>query len=96
MKYIFASDVHGSSKYLNILLQKFEESKADKLVLLGDLYYHGPRNPLPEEYSPKDCIKALNNIKDKLIVVQGNCAAEVDQMVSQYPIIKDGIISVDG
>ncbi len=96
MKYIFASDVHGSSKYLNILLQKFEESKADKLVLLGDLYYHGPRNPLPEEYSLKDCIKALNNIKDKLIVVQGNCDAEVDQMVSEFPIIKDVIISVDG
>ena len=96
MKYIFASDIHGSKKYLDILLDNFKRSKADRLVILGDLYYHGPRNPLPDEYNPKECIKALNAIKDKLIVIQGNCDAEVDQMVSEFPITKYAIIDVDG
>lgn len=96
MKLMIASDIHGSSKYLSILVKKFIEGGYDKLVLLGDLYYHGPRNPLPEEYDCKKCIEMLNNIADKLIVVQGNCDAEVDQMVSNFPIIKSTSLLVDG
>lgn len=93
---MIASDIHGSSKYLSILIKKFREGGYDKLVLLGDLYYHGPRNVLPEEYDCKKCIELLNGISDQLIVVQGNCDAEVDQMVSNFPINKSTTLMVDG
>lgn len=76
MKYVIASDIHGSAKYCRLLIEAFKRENADKLLLLGDILYHGPRNPLPEEYSPKDVAEMLSAIKDKIICVRGNCDAE--------------------
>ena len=95
MKYFIASDIHGSAKYCLLMLQRFAEEKADKLVLLGDILYHGPRNDLPEGYSPKKVIELLNPLKDKIICVRGNCDAEVDQMALDFPIMADYIV-IDG
>lgn len=92
MKYIIASDIHGSAKYCQLLLQKFNEEKADKILLLGDILYHGPRNDLPEDYNPKKVIELLNPLKDKILCVRGNCDAEVDQMVLNFPIMADYMI----
>lgn len=89
MKYIIASDVHGSSYWCNELLMAFENEGADKLILLGDLLYHGPRNDFPDEYAPKKVFAALNAIKDKILCVRGNCDSEVDQMVLEFPILAD-------
>ena len=85
MKFMIASDIHGSTYYARRLLECFDDEKPEKLILLGDLYYHGPRNPLSEEYSPMDVSNLLNSIKDKLIVVRGNCDSEVDEMISDFP-----------
>lgn len=87
MKYVFASDIHGSAYYTKALLEKFNESKAEKLILLGDLLYHGPRNDLPKDYAPKEVIAMLNSLKDKIYAVRGNCEAEVDQMVLDFPVM---------
>ncbi len=89
MKIMFLSDIHGSLKYLNCAIKRFEEEKADKLILLGDLMYHGPRNPLPEEYQPKEVADILNKHKEKIIAVRGNCDSEVDQMLLEFPIMAD-------
>lgn len=87
MKYMIASDIHGSAYYCREMLRAFEREKADKLILLGDILYHGPRNDLPEEYAPKAVIKMLNDIKDKILCVRGNCDGDVDQMVLEFPIL---------
>ncbi len=89
MKIMFLSDIHGSAKYTKLALEKFEEEKADKLVLLGDLMYHGPRNPLSEEYNPKEVAEILNRYKEKIIAIRGNCDSEVDQMLLEFPIMSD-------
>ena len=89
MKYMIASDIHGSAFYCRKMLEAFEKENADKLILLGDILYHGPRNDLPEEYAPKKVIEMLNNIKEKIMCVRGNCDGEVDQMVLQFPIMAD-------
>ena len=89
MKYLIASDIHGSAYYCKELLKAFETEKADKLVLLGDILYHGPRNDLPVEYAPKQVIAMLNEMKDELLCVRGNCEAEVDQMVLEFPVLAD-------
>ena len=89
MKVMFASDIHGSAHWCAQLLEAFENEGADKLVLLGDLLYHGPRNDFPDEYSPKKVFEMLNAIKDKLLCVRGNCDSEVDQMVLEFPIMAD-------
>ncbi len=89
MKLMFMSDIHGSKKYATIGLEKFNEEGATRLVLLGDLMYHGPRNPLPEDYDPKEVATLLNNYKDKIIAVRGNCDSEVDQMLIEFPIMSD-------
>lgn len=89
MKYIIASDIHGSYYYASKLIEAFNKEEADKLILLGDILYHGPRNDLPKEYNPKLVIPLLNNYKDKIIAVRGNCDAEVDQMVLEFPIMDD-------
>ena len=81
MKYMFASDVHGSAYYCHKMLETYKEEQAERLVLLGDLLYHGPRNNLPKEYAPKEVIKMLNGMKKEIYAVRGNCEAEVDQMV---------------
>lgn len=89
MKYMIASDIHGSAYYCRKVLQALEEEGADRLILLGDLLYHGPRNDLPLEYAPKQVIPMLNGIKEKLLAVRGNCDTEVDQMVLEFPIMAD-------
>lgn len=90
MKYFVISDVHGSKHYLDLAYSKFIESKADYLICLGDFYYHGPRNPLPEGYDPMKVSELFNSINDKLLPIRGNCDAEVDQMISTF-IFKDNI-----
>jgi len=89
MKWMIASDLHGSAYYVEKLLQAFAEEKPEKLLLLGDLLYHGARNALPERYGTMDVAEMLNSIKDKLTCVHGNCDSEVDQMVLDFPIGAD-------
>lgn len=89
MKWMIASDLHGSAYYCRKMLEAFEREGADRLFLLGDLLYHGPRNDLPREYAPKGVIPLLNGKKEKLLCVRGNCDAEVDQMVLEFPVLAD-------
>ena len=89
MKWMIASDLHGSAYYCRKMLEAFEREGADRLFLLGDLLYHGPRNELPREYAPKEVIPLLNEKKEKLLCVRGNCDAEVDQMVLEFPVLAD-------
>lgn len=96
MKLVIASDIHGSAPQLEKLLDVFQESGAEKLVLLGDLLYHGPRNDLPEGYAPKKVISLLNSLKEKILAVRGNCEAEVDQMVLDFPVLAEyAVLYVD-
>lgn len=89
MKILVASDIHGSAYYCRRLLEAYEREEADRLLLLGDILYHGPRNDLPREYEPKEVIALLNQRKDEIYAVRGNCEAEVDQMVLQFPVLAD-------
>ena len=89
MKILIASDIHGSAKYCRMLLDRYEKESAGRLLLLGDLLYHGPRNDLPEEYAPKQVIGMLNALKDEIFCVRGNCEAEVDQVVFSFPVMAD-------
>ena len=95
MKLMIASDIHGSAYYCERLMKRFYEEKPDKLLLLGDILYHGPRNDLPKGYAPKKVVEMLNSIKDCTLSVRGNCEAEVDQMVLDFKILDsfDGIIN---
>lgn len=86
---MIASDIHGSAFYCSKMIEAYKREKADKLLLLGDLLYHGPRNDLPEEYAPKKVIEMLNDIKDEILCVRGNCDTEVDQMVLEFPIMAE-------
>ena len=95
MELMIASDIHGSKYYAQKIVERFEAEKADKLVLLGDIYYHGPRNPLPKDYAPMEVANLLNPMADKLIVIQGNCDSEVDQMISKFHFVKEAMILVD-
>ena len=96
MKFLIASDIHGSAYYCELLIKKIEEEKADKVILLGDILYHGPRNDLPKDYAPKKVIEMLNPLKNKLLCVRGNCDTEVDQMVLDFPVLADyAVIPVD-
>ena len=89
MKWMIASDIHGSALWCRRLLEAFVQEQADRLVLLGDILYHGPRNDLPEGYAPKEVIAMLNPMKEKILCVRGNCEAEVDQMVLDFPVMAD-------
>lgn len=89
MKWMIASDVHGSAYYCKKLLEAFAQEGADRLVLLGDILYHGPRNDLPREYDPKQVTAMLNGCRDKILCVRGNCDAEVDQMVLEFPVLAE-------
>ena len=89
MKIMFASDIHGSLPACKAILARFEQENADRLFLLGDLLYHGPRNPLPEGYNPMEMSETLNVLPVKPICVRGNCDSEVDQMVLDFPITAD-------
>ena len=86
MKFLIASDIHGSLYYTKKLIDLVEKEQPDKIILLGDLYYHGPRNPLPLDYNPKEVCNLLNSYKDKIYAVRGNCDSEVDQMISNFKI----------
>lgn len=96
MKWIIASDIHGSKYYCEKLIERFNEEKADKILLLGDILYHGPRNDLPGGHDPKGVIEILNGYKDKILCVRGNCDAEVDQMVLEFPIMADYLLISQG
>lgn len=94
MRYMFASDIHGSAWYCREMLDRYDKSGADRLILLGDLLYHGPRNDLPREYGPKEVISMLNERKNEIYAVRGNCEAEVDQMVLEFPVMADYAVMV--
>lgn len=96
MKYMIASDIHGSSFYCEQLMSRFSEEKPDKLILLGDLLYHGPRNALPDLYDTEKVLGFLNSIADRILCVRGNCDSEVDQVVLQFPMMSDyAIVSLE-
>lgn len=97
MNIMIASDIHGSAYYCKLLTQAFAQERAERMLLLGDLLYHGPRNDLPRDYAPKEVIGQLNALKDKIFCVRGNCDTEVDQMVLAFPILADyAILYVSG
>ncbi len=96
-RFMIASDLHGDGECVEELLLRYRESGAERLILLGDLLYHGPRNDLPAGYAPKRVIELLNSIKSELLCVRGNCDTEVDAMVLDFPILADyAFISADG
>lgn len=97
MKLMIASDIHGSAFYCRKMIEAFKREGADRLLLLGDILYHGPRNNLPREYDPKEVIAMLNPIKKEILCVRGNCDTEVDQMVLEFPILADYcLLEIDG
>ena len=96
MKFMIASDLHGSEKWTGKLLDAFERERAELLVLLGDLYYHGVRNPLPEGYAPLGVANLLNAHKERLLVLRGNCDSEVDLCVSEFPTVQNARLFADG
>lgn len=96
MKWMIASDIHGSEYYCRQLLEAFDREKADRLLLLGDILYHGPRNDLPKDYAPKKVIEMLNERRESLLCVRGNCDTEVDQMVLSFPILADYCVIAEG
>ena len=89
MKLVIASDIHGSAYWCKKLLVTIEREQPEKVILLGDLLYHGPRNDLPRDYAPKQVIPMLAGLQDKILAVRGNCEAEVDQMVLPFPCMAD-------
>ncbi|MBR2927293.1 MAG: phosphodiesterase [Clostridia bacterium] len=97
MKLMIASDIHGSAYYCEQLIAAYHREAPDRLVLLGDLLYHGPRNDLPRDYAPKRVIEMLNGLRENLLCVRGNCEAEVDQMVLSFPVLADyAFLDVNG
>ena len=96
MKLMIASDLHGSAYYTHQLLDAWDREGAPRLFLLGDILYHGPRNDLPEGYAPKEVLAMLNERKDRIFCVRGNCDAEVDQMVLDFPIMADYAVLTEG
>ena len=92
MKLLIASDIHGSAEYCGHLMEAIENENVTKVLLLGDLLYHGPRNNLPEKYAPKEVAAMLNGIKEKLLCVRGNCDTEVDQMMLEFPVLSDSAL----
>ena len=97
MKLLIASDIHGSALYCRQLLDALRREGADRLLLLGDILYHGPRNDLPEGYAPKEVIALLNPLRAQILAVRGNCDTEVDQMVLDFPVLADyALIEVNG
>lgn len=96
MKVVVVSDIHGSSYYAKRLEEIVEKENPEKVILLGDLYYHGPRNDLSQEYAPMKVAEVLNKMKDKLLVVKGNCDAEVDEMISDFKFEDHILIELNG
>lgn len=97
MKLMIASDIHGSAYYCRKLIESYNNEKPDKLLLLGDILYHGPRNNLPEGYSPKEVIRMLGDISDNILCVRGNCDTEVDQMILDFEVLAEyAYLYIDG
>jgi putative phosphoesterase len=96
MKYLVASDIHGSSYYAKLLEERISIERPDKIILLGDLYYHGPRNPLTEKYSPSEVSIILNKYKDMILCTRGNCDAEIDEMISEFPMEENITLELGG
>lgn len=97
MKWMIASDLHGSAACCRRMLDRFETEGAARLLLLGDLLYHGPRNNLPQGYAPREVIPLLNAVRERLLCVRGNCDAEVDQMVLDFPILANyAVLPLEG
>lgn len=97
MKFVIASDIHGSAYWCGKLMEWIERENPDKILLLGDLLYHGPRNDLPREYAPKQVIPMLSQYQDRIVAVRGNCEAEVDQMVLPFPCMAEyTLLCADG
>ena len=96
MRCLIISDIHGSPVNLRKVLDRFEKEQFDQLIILGDILYHGPRNPLPEGYDPQEVVRLLNQYKDRIIACRGNCEAEVDQMLLAFPCMSDYSLLVDG
>ena len=96
MKWLIASDIHGSALWCRRLLEAWDSEQADRLLLLGDVLYHGPRNDLPDQYAPKEVIAMLNARRERILCVRGNCEAEVDQMVLDFPVLADYAVLWEG
>ena len=96
MKWLIASDIHGSAQWCRRLLEAWDQEQADRLLLLGDVLYHGPRNDLPDQYAPKEVIAMLNARRERILCVRGNCEAEVDQMVLDFPVLADYAVLCEG
>lgn len=97
VKLLIASDLHGAAPAVHALAARIESEAPDRIVLLGDLLYHGPRNDLPAGYAPKEVIAVLNGLAERIVAVRGNCDAEVDQMVLDFPCMADyALVEVDG
>ena len=96
MKWLIASDIHGSAQWCRRLLEAWDSEQADRLLLLGDVLYHGPRNDLPDQYAPKEVIAMLNARRERILCVRGNCEAEVDQMVLEFPVLADYAVLWEG
>jgi len=96
MKFLIASDIHGSIKDTDKLMEIFDAEGADELILLGDIYNHGPRNGLPDGYDPLKVADRLNGIKDRLIVIKGNCDSEVDEMISEFDFVESATLIIGG
>lgn len=92
MKLLIATDVHGSAFWAEKIVQKFHQTNSDRLVLLGDIYNHGPRNPFPKDYAPMRVAELFNGIADKIIAVCGNCDSEVDQMISRFEFLRENVL----
>ena len=89
MKFVIASDLHGAAPAVRALMERIDRETPDRVLLLGDLLYHGPRNDLPEGYAPKEVLAALNGVAELIVTVRVNCDAEVDQMVLDFPCLSD-------
>ena len=96
MKLLIVSDIHGSETAAIKAVELYKKENCDYMLLLGDVLYHGPRNPLPEGHNPKGVAEALNSIKDKIIAVRGNCDAEIDQMLLDFPCMGEYVMLIDG
>ena len=96
MKYLVISDIHGSNYYAKKIEEIYNKENPDKIILLGDLYYHGPRNPLTEEYNPMEVSNLLNSLKDKILCTRGNCDADVDEMISEFDFNDNIELDING
>lgn len=95
MKIVIASDIHGSAYYCRLLMERINQENPDKILLLGDILYHGPRNALPEQYNPPEVCEMLNSVSDKILCVRGNCDGEVDAMVLKFPVLNTTALICD-